>query len=87
MNEIIASSTFLSETALILSSTGESSKPSNEDREASESRDEPINNQLSQLAADKEWDAKNWKVIIIISLLLSVLNKHTVQNYQYARDI
>lgn len=43
--------------------------------------------ELKLLTKDEDWDAKSWKAITAISLLLSTLDRHTVQSYQYARDI
>ncbi len=49
--------------------------------------EESVNRELRELAEDDNWDAKNWKAITVISLLLSALDRHTVQDYQYAGDI
>jgi transposase InsO family protein len=55
--------------------------------ETPEPNEESVEDQLNQLASDDDWDAKNWKAITEISLLLDVLDRHTVQAYRYAGEI
>ena len=55
--------------------------------ESSGSSNLSIDDELKLLARNEDWDAKNWKAITAISLLLSALDRHTVQSYQYAGDI
>ena len=42
---------------------------------------------LDRLADDEDWDAKNWKTISTITVLLKFLNQHTVRKCKYAEDI
>ena len=42
---------------------------------------------LDRLVNDKNWDAKNWKAISIITALLKLLNQHMIRKYKYVRNI
>src|SRR5438034_10406541 len=42
---------------------------------------------LEQYTNDEDWDAKNWKAISSITILLSPLDRHTVRKFVYAGDV
>ena len=46
-----------------------------------------LNAVLDKLADNKDWDAKNWKMISTITALLKSLNQHTVKKCKYAENI
>ena len=64
-----------------------SSTPGTPESSSDATPDTTIDDELKALATNEDWDAKNWKAIEVITLLLSALDRHTVQAYKYAGDI